>query len=64
MTSPIIHSYPVRLLFVAPAIAGAIIAVSYRVLIKRDFQLLRANANAERGILIRIFRHAAKSQAS
>jgi len=43
MRSRIIHSYPARLLFLIGAIAAALLIVNYRLFIKRDFQLFRAN---------------------
>lgn len=43
MASSILKSYPTRFLFLICAIAAAFLIVNYRILIKRDFQLLRAN---------------------
>lgn len=43
MSRRIIHSYPARLLFVIGAIAAAFLIVNYRLFIKRDSHLLRAN---------------------
>lgn len=45
MKSRIIQSYPARLGFLIGAIAAAILIVNYRLFIKRDFELLRANGN-------------------
>ena len=43
MTQRLIHSYPVRLAFVAGALVAAVVIVHYRFLFKGDTRLLRAN---------------------
>lgn len=43
MARRIIYSYPARLLFILCAIVAALLIINYRLLIRRDFQLLRAN---------------------
>jgi hypothetical protein len=43
MTQRLIHSYPVRFVFVVGAVAAAVVIVHYRLLVKKDFHLLRAN---------------------
>lgn len=44
MRNRIIHSYPARLAFLVGAVAIALLIVQYRILIKRDVQLVRANS--------------------
>ncbi len=43
MTQRIIRSYPVRLVFVVGAVVAAVLIIHYRLLVKRDFNLVRAN---------------------
>lgn len=43
MRNRLIHSYPARLVFVVGAVAVALLIIQYRILIKRDVRLLRAN---------------------
>ena len=43
MAKRIISSYPVRFAFVVAALAAAVVIIHYQLLVKRDFNLLRAN---------------------
>ena len=49
MTQRFIHSYPVRFAFVVGAIAAAVVIVHYRLLVKRDIHLIRANRHRTGG---------------
>ncbi len=44
MRQRIIHSYSARLAFVICAVAAAVLSIHYRILVKRDERLLRANS--------------------
>lgn len=43
MTQRFINSYPVRFVFVVGALATAVVIVHYRLIVKRDIQIFRAN---------------------
>ena len=45
MRQRIIHSNPVRLAFVICAVATAVLIIHYRILVKGDKRLLRANSH-------------------
>lgn len=44
MTQCFLRSYPVRFAFVLGAIAATIVIVYYHILVKKDFNLFRANS--------------------
>jgi uncharacterized protein involved in response to NO len=45
MTQRLIHSYPVRFVFVVGALVAAVVIVHYRFLFKGDSRLFQANRN-------------------
>lgn len=45
MRQRIIHSNPARLAFVICAVAAAVLIIHYRILVKRDDRILRANSH-------------------
>lgn len=46
MRRRLIHSYPARFLFLVTAIVAALLLIIYRVLIKRDLQILSPNVTS------------------